>query len=177
MSHFTLDSFATHLTRTFASCCAPGESPHAVIDTDEKGRPVLEFTLPNPHDPRHSISLTAGSYKGSVSLCTLWFGQVEVTGALEAEAAVPAIEEIVAGSIVAIARYKTREAYDDRRKGSGKPGAGQAEWLYQLPDDAEALAAMLRRLETPAGIWNKISGTLTGVFEAYSWTMSEVFER
>ncbi len=177
MTNFTLDSFATHLTRTFAPYSASGNPPRVVTDTDEKGRTVLQFTLSNPHDARHSVSLEAGAYKGSVSYCTLWFGQVEITGAMKPEDAVPAIEEILAGNIVAIARYKTRDAYDDRRKASGKPGAGRAEWLYQLPDDAEALSSMKERLAAPAGLWNKIAGTMTGVFEVYDWETTAVFER
>ncbi len=177
MSNFTLDSFAVHLTRTFSRVCAPGESPRAVVDTDEKGRSVLDFYLPNPHDPRRSVSLTASSYRGSVTMCSLWFGQVEIAAALKPEDAVPAIEEILAGNIVAIARYKTRDAYDDRRKGSGMPGAGRSEWIYQLPDDAEELDKMLRRLRTSASLWDKVSGTMTGVFEVYRWESAEVFQR
>ncbi len=177
MSHFTLDSFATHLSRTFAPRCAPGDAPRAVTDTDEKGRTVLDFTLPNPHDARHSISLMANSTRGTVTMCSIWFGQVELAAAMQPEDVIPAIEEVLAGRIVAIARYKTRDAYDDRRKGSGKPGAGQAEWLYQLPDDAEALSAMQQRLRTPASLWNRIAGTMTGVFELYSWEDTEIFER
>ncbi len=177
MTNFTLDTFATHLTRTFVPRCPQDCRPSAVMDTDEKGRTVLDFTLPNPHDLRHSVSLRASGYKGSVTLCTLWFGQAEVTAALDAEDAVPAITEIIDGHIVAIVRYKNRDAFDDRRKGSGKPGAGQAEWLYQLPEDEAALAAMQDKLRTPAGLWNKLSGTLTGVFEVYNWERSEVMER
>ncbi len=172
MSHFTMESLATHLTRTFSSRSG-GEVARAVTDTDPKGKPVLEFTLSNPHDARHSVSLTASSYKGSVSLCSLWFGQVEVTAALDPEDAVPAIEEILAGNIVAIARYKSRDAYDDRRKAS----SGGTQWMYQLPDDADALAAMTERLRTRAGVWDKLAGSMTGVFEVYSWESSEIFER
>ncbi len=173
MSNFTVDSFATHLTRTLCRHCAPGEAPRAVADTDAKGRPVLEFTLPNPHDPRYSVSLTASTYKGSVSLCTLWFGQVEITGALDPEQAIPAIEEIVAGNLIAVARYKTRDGYDGRRKAS----SGGIQWMYQLPDDAEALAAMKEKLRSPAGLWDKLTASMTGVFEVYSWESAEIYER
>ncbi len=174
---FTLDSFSTHLTRAFAPRCAPGDAPRAVTDTSDKGKAILEFYLPNPHDLRRSVSLTASDNHGTITSCSLWFGQVEISSNLSPEDAVPAIEEIIAGHIVAIIRYKNRNAYDNRRKGSGKPGAGRAEWLYQLPDDASALAAMTETLRTPAGLWNKLSGTLTGVFEIYGWDSIEVLER
>ncbi len=173
MSHFTLDSFATHLCRTFASRCAPGETARAVSDTDGKGNPILDFTLPNSHDARHSVSLTANTYKGTVSLCTLWFGQVEVTAALDPEDAVAAIEEIIAGHLVAVARYKNHNAYEARRRA----GSGKSQWLFQLPDDAGALSAMTERLSRPAGLGERISGRMTGVFEVFRWESSEIFER
>ncbi len=173
MANFTPDTFAEHLTRTFASRTPHGMPPRVVADTDEKGRPVLEFTLPNPHDARHSVSLTASTYKGAVSLCALWFGQVEITAALNPADAVPAIEEILAGNIVACARYKSRDAYDARRKAS----SGTARWVYQLPDDAEQLAAMTRKLAEKANPWERFVGSMTGVFEVYAWASTEVFER
>ncbi len=177
MSNFTLESFAAHLTGAFPASRIGGGAPTATVDTDDKGRPVLEFYLPNPHDPRRSVSLTAAGYRGTVTACSLWFGQIEVTAALNPEDAVPAMEEILAGNIVAVARYKTRDAYDNRRKGSGKPGAGRAEWLFQLPDDGDELDALVTKLATPAGFWDKLSGSMTGVFEVYRWDSAEVFER
>ncbi len=173
MSNFTIDGFAAHLCRTFAPLCMPGDPPRAVTDHDEKGRPILEFTLTNPHDPRHSVSMTASSYKGSVSLCSLWFGQVEITAALDPEDAVPAIQEILSGRLIAVARYKTREAYDARRKAS----SGGIQWMYQLPDDEAAYTAMMEKLRRPAKFSEKLTAGMTGVFEVYRWSDTEVIER
>ncbi len=165
MSHFTVDSFAAHLTRTFGG--------HAAADTDGRGRPILEFHIPNPQDSRHSISLTASIFRGSVSLCSLWFGQAEATAVLKPEDAVPAIESILSGEIVAVVRYKDRDAYDDRRKASH----GRATWLYQLPDDAEAYENMLKKLKISANAWEKLMGTATGVYEVYTWEDAALYER
>ncbi len=173
MSNFTLEGFAAHLIRSFSSRTAPGNAPRAVTDTSDKGKEVLDFYLPNPHDPRRSISLTVAGYRGSVTTCALWFGPIEVAAALEPEDVVPAIEEIIAGHIVAIARYKTAAAYDDRRL----TASGGIPALYQLPDDAERLAAIKRRLASPAGLWDKLTASATGVFEVYTWENVEVFER
>ncbi len=173
MPSFTTDSFAAHLTRALAPHCGPGERPRAVTDTDDKGRTVLEFTLPNPHESRHSVSLTVSEHRGTVTSCALWFGPVEIAGYLIPEDALPAIEEIVAGNMVAVARYKTRDAYDSRRKAS----SGGIQWVYQLPDDRSELDALLDRLKRPAGLFERIGGGMTGVFEVFRWDGCEVIER
>ena len=165
MSHFTVDQFATHLERTFGG--------HAVTDTDAKGQVVLNFHISNPNEPRHPITMTAHEYRGSVTLCSLWFGQVEVSRALDPTDLTPAIEAILRGEIVAVARYKNRDAFDDRRRVE----RGRSAWLYQIPDDTEALEAMKKKLGTPASLGERISGRMTGFFEVYDWTLSSVFER
>ncbi len=171
MSQFTPEGFSEHLTRHFTEKGQPAQSrPRAHLDTDPKGRPLLEFLLPNPADPRRSVSLTAAVNRGAVGLCALWFGPVEITGALDPEAAVPAIREILAGNLVCIARYKSRSSYNDRRGATGQ-------WVYQLPDDAAALAAMQARLRTPASRLQRLLGRETGVYEVFSWSEGETIER
>ena len=83
------------------------------------------------------------------------------------------MEEILADRIVAVVRYKNQNAYENRRKVNATP----SEWLYQLPDDAEALERMLDKLKKPASFLEKLSGKYTGVFEVYRWSGSEVIER
>ncbi len=173
MSRYTPEEYTTHLLRAFAPRCPREAQPRVISDTAEKGEPILEFFLPHPTEPRRSISLTVSSERGLVSIGTLWFGQVEVTGALDPDEAIPAMEEILAGRLIAIARYKTRDAYDNRRKA----GTGFVQKLYQLPDDAEAFEAMIHKLRTKAGVWDKLAGSMTGVFEVYSWDTAEIFER
>ena len=165
MSHFTVDGLASHLERTFGG--------RAVTDTDAKGQAVLNFHIPNPHEPHHPVVLTAHSYRGAVSLCSLWFGQVEISKALDPADLVPAMEAILRGEIVAMVRYKSRDAFDDRRCASGNRSA----WLYQIPDDAEALSAMKKKLGAPASFWEKLLGSMTGVFEVYDWESTSVSER
>ena len=139
----------------------------------DKGEETLEFILPHPEDGRFSVSLTVSERKGFAGTCTLRFGQAEVASALDPEVAVAAIEEVISDRIVAIVRYKDRDAYDDCRKVSAAP----MEWLYQMPDDEAELAAMLEKLKKPAGLLEKISGKYVGVFEVYRWGGSEVIER
>ena len=165
MSHFTVDQLAAHLERTFGG--------RAVTDTDAKGQVVLNFHISNPHESRHPVVLTAHSYRGAVSLCSLWFGQVEISKALDPADLVPAMEAILRGEIVAVARYKSRDAYDDRRRAAGN----RSTWLYQIPDDAEALSAMKEKLCTRASLGEKIMGNMTGVFEVYDWESTSVLER
>ena len=147
--------------------------PTAVKDTTDKGEEILEFLLPNPADRRFSVSLTAHPLRGAVAFCELRFGQAEVASRIDPEEALSAIEEILSDNIVAIVRYKNRDAYDDCRKVSTAP----MEWLYQLPDDAEALNAMLERLKKPASFMEKLGGKYVGVFEVYRWSGSEMIER
>ena len=165
MSHFTVDGLATHLERTFGG--------HAVTDTDAKGQVVLNFHISNPNEPRHPVTMTAHEYRGSVTLCSLWFGQVEVSRALDPARLTPAIEAILGGEIVAVARYKNRDAFDGRHKAE----RGRSAWLYQIPDDTEALDAMKKKLGTPASFGERLADRMTGVFEVYDWTCSSVFER
>lgn len=165
MSHFTVDGLATHLERTFGG--------HAVTDTDAKGQAVLNFHISNPNEPRHPITVTAHEFRGAISLCSLWFGQVEISGTLDPVDLPPAIEAILHGEIVAVVRYKNRDAFDDRRRVE----RGRSAWLYQLPDDTDALDAMKEKLGTPASLGERISGLMTGFFEVYDWTLSSIFER
>ncbi len=173
MPTYTSEQYADLLTRALTAGKPPQDRPRAVFDTDNRGETILEFTLPNPHDPRRSVSLTAVCRRGVVTRCALWFGQAEITAALRPEEAVPAIEEITAGRIVAIVRYKTRDAYDSRRKA----GSGFIQKLYQLPDDETALSAMLEKLRKPAGWTERLTANQTGVFEIYRWESSETLER
>ena len=173
MPQFTLPEYAALLTRTFTPRFPRDDRPRAVSDTTDKGEETLEFILPHPEDGRFSVSLTAHTLRGAVAFCELRFGQAEIASRLDPEVAVAAIEEVISDRIVAIVRYKNRDAYDDCRKVSTAP----MEWLYQMPDDEAELAAMLEKLKKPAGLLEKIGGKYVGVFEVYRWGGSEVIER
>lgn len=173
MPQFTLPEYAALLTRTFTPRFPRDNRPRAVSDTTDKGEETLEFILPHPEDGRFSVSLTVSERKGFAGTCTLRFGQAEVASALDPEVAVAAIEEVISDRIVAIVRYKNRDAYDDCRKVSASP----SEWLYQMPDDEAELTAMLEKLKKPAAFFEKVSGKYIGVFEVYRWSGSEVIER
>ncbi len=173
MSQYTLEEYAALLTRTYVPRFPRDNRPRVVNDTTDKGEEILEFILPNPENGRFSVSLTAHTQKGSVSFCALRFGQAEVASRLDPEEALSAMEEILSDNIVAIVRYKNRDAYDDCRKVSTAP----MEWLYQMPDDETELTAMLEKLKKPAAFLEKVSGKYVGVFEVYRWSGSEVIER
>ena len=173
MAQYTLAEYAAHLTRTYTPRFPRENRPRTVTDVTERGEEVLEFILPHPEEGRFSISLQAFSHHDTVGTCSLRFGQAEVSGRLDPEEALAAIEEVIGDRIVAIMRYKNREAYESHRIVANGP----AEWLYQLPDDEEELARMLEKLKKPAGLPEKLSGRMTGVFEVYRWSGSEVFER
>ncbi len=126
--------------------------------------------LPHPEDARRSVSMQAKIKDNGVSSCELWFGQTRIASSLDPDEVMAAIEEILSDRIVAVVRYKNRDAYDDSRKCEG------SERLYQLPDDAVTLEAYLSTLSAPANFWDKMSGK-TGVFEVYRWESSELYER
>lgn len=173
MPQFTLPEYAALLTRTYTPRFPRDNRPRVVSDTTDKCEEILDLTLPHPEDGRFSVSLTAHTLRGAVAFCELRFGQAEIASRLDPEEALAAIEEILADNIVAIVRYKNRDAYDDCRKVSASP----SEWLYQMPDDEAELAAMLEKLKKPAAFFEKVSGKYTGVFEVYRWSGSEVIER
>ncbi len=172
MQPYTLEEYAAFLTRTYITRFPRDDRPRTVTDVTDKGEEVLEFILPHPEDGRFSVSLQARTYRGEVSDCTLYFGQAEVTGRLDPEEAVAAMDEILADRIVAIVRYKNRDAYENRRK-----AAPPSEWLYQLPDDEDELSRMLEKLKKPVTFFEKLGGNFTGVFEVYRWSWCEVIER
>lgn len=173
MTQYTLEEYAALLTRTYVPRFPRDNRPRAVSDTTDKGEEILEFILPHPENPRFSVSLTAYARKGFVSSCALRFGQAEVASRLDPDEAISAMDEVISDNIVAIVRYKNRDAYDDCRKVSNAP----MEWLYQMPDDEGELTAMLEKLKKPAGFLEKVSGKYVGVFEVYRWSGSEVIER
>lgn len=173
MSQFTLPEYAALLTRTYTPRFPRDNRPRVVSDTTDKGAEILDLTLPHPEDGRFSVSLTVSERKGFAGTCALRLGQAEVASALDPEEAMAAIEEVISDRIVAIVRYKDRDAYDDCRKVSTAP----MEWLYQMPDDEAALSAMLEKLKKPASFMEKVSGKYVGVFEVYRWGGSEVIER
>ena len=173
MPHYTPEEYAALLTRTYTPRFPRDNRPRVVSDTTDKGAEILDLILPHPEDGRFSVSLTAHSQKGAVAFCDLRFGQAEIASRLDPEEALAAIEEILSDNIVAIVRYKNRDAYDDCRKVSTPP----MEWLYQMPDDEAELTAMLDKLKKPAAFFEKVSGKYIGVFEVYRWSGSEVIER
>lgn len=170
MPLYTLEEFATLLTRAFSSY-----RPRVIYDTSEKGERIMEFLLPNPHEPRFSISLQCKEIRRQTDSCTLWFGQAEITGHLDPDMAVSAIETILNDELVAILRYKNEDAYDNHRP------AEKAQWLYQLTDDedddSEALEKMKQKLQSPPSLMDKLGGKLVGVFEIFSWNENEVIRR
>jgi len=169
MTLYTLEEFATHLTRAFASY-----RPRVVYDTTDKGENTVEFLVPNPNEPRFSISLQAKGSQKWVEACTLWFGQAEFSGRLNPDMAISAIETILSDEVVAILRYKNEAAYDDHRLAGNQ-------WLYQLTDDedddSEALEKMKRKLASPPSFADKLSGKMLGVFEIFSWSEAELIRR
>lgn len=169
MAYYTLEEFAALLTKSFSRY-----RPRVVYDTNDKGRRVMEFILPHPDTPRFSVSIQATDFRGAVDTCTLWFGQAEITGHLDPDTAVSAIETVISDELVAVLRYKNQAAYDDHR-----PSGHQ--WLYQRTDDedddGEALAAMKRRLTSPPTLTDRLSGKYTGVFEIFSWKKNELITR
>ncbi len=169
MSYYSLDEFSTLLTRTFAP-----HRPRIIKDVSDKGKAVVEFILPHPQEPRFSISLQINEAGGMVDTCSLWFGQVEVSGFIKADMVAGAIQEIIDDHIVAILRYKNQDAYDNHRPSGRK-------WLYQLTDDEDdesiILEEMRHRLHASPNLMEKISGKYLGVFEIFSWTQSEVISR
>ena len=169
MPQYTPDEFTSLLTRTFAAY-----QPRTVRDTDPKGVPVIEWMLPNPHDPRFSVSLQLRSGRAYVDTCSLWFGQIELSGHMSTDAVVSAIEEIISDRVVAILRYRNRDAYENHRPSTKK-------WLYQLTDDEDDESAELEdmkaRLRSAPTLTERISGKLLGTFEVFSWSESEVISR
>ncbi len=170
MPAYTLEEFASLLTKTFASY-----RPRVIYDTTDKGEDVMEFLIPNPTEPRFSVSLQAKGKHKRVDTCTLWFGQTEIKGQLDPDVVSSAIETILSDELVAILRYKNDDAYDNHRP------ADKAVWLYQLTDDedddSEALTKMKEKLNTPPSLMEKLSGKLIGIFEVFSWSESEVVRR
>ena len=169
MPIYTLDEYASLLTRAFAPY-----HPRVIKDVNDKGVSVMEFILPNPTEPRFSVSVQVQEAKGYVDKCSLWFGQAEISGHMNADQIAGAIEEIVSNRIVAILRYKNQDAYDNHRP-SGK------QWLYQLTDDqdddSESLLIMKDKLQSKPTLAEKLSGKLLGVFEIFSWENRETVNR
>ena len=169
MPIYTLDEYASLLTRAFAP-----HRPRIIKDVNDKCITVMEFIVPHPTEPRFSVSVQVQEAKGYVDKCSLWFGQAEISGHMNADQIAGAIEEIVSNRIVAILRYKNQDAYDNHRP-SGK------QWLYQLTDDqdddSESLLIMKDKLQSKPTLAEKLSGKLLGVFEIFSWENRETVNR
>lgn len=169
----TAEELSSSLLRTLTLRLRGESRPRVSTDTDDKGNPLTELLIPHPTEPRFSVSLRMRERGGTVHTCDLWFGQAEITGALDPDDAEAAIEEIISDRIVAVIRYKNPAAYEDHRK--------SREWLFQLTgdedSDAPALEALLARLASPAGVMDRLSGTYVGVFEVIRWSGCEVLER
>ena len=170
---YTSEELSALLLRTFTPRMPRDSRPRIASDVTDKGIPVMEFLLPHPEASQRSITLSACERRGFVECCSLWFGEAEIADAMDPTDAIAAIEEILADHLVAIVRYKNADAYDNHRKISTAP----MEWLYQLPDDAGELTAMLAKLKKPATLMEKLGGKHVGVFEVYRWSGSEVLER
>ena len=170
MSSYTPDEYTALLTRTYLPRFPRDCRPRILSDTNDKGEEMLDLLLPHPEDARRSVSMQAKVKDKAVSSCELWFGQVKIDSRLDPDEVISAIEEILSDNIVAVVRYKNRDAFDSSRKCEG------AERLYQLPDDAAALDALIRQLQAPATLWDRLGGR-TGVFEVYRWSSSVLYER
>ena len=170
---YTAEELTARLLRALAPRLPRECRPRIISDVNDKGLPVTELVLPHPEIPHRSITLSACERRGLVDVCSLRFGEAEITGALDPADAVAAMEEILSDNIVVIVRYKNRDAYDNHRKIASSP----SEWLYQLPDDEEELTAMLDRLQKPATLVERLGGKYVGVFEVYRWSHSEVLTR
>lgn len=173
MPQYTPAEYTALLNRTYLPRFPRDSRPRAVSDVSDKGEDTLEYVLPHPTDGRFSATLIALCDKGSVTSCSLRFGQAEVAVNLDPEEALSAVDEILEDRIVAIVRYKNQDAYDNHRKSSASP----SEWLYQLPDHEDALSAMIQRLERPASFLDKLNGKYVGVFEVYRWSDSRILRR
>ena len=169
MHQYSLEEYASFLTKAFSSY-----RPRIVYDVTDKGEKTMELLIENPVEPRFSISLQAISRHKLIDTCTLWFGQAEISGHLDPEMAPSAIATILDDELVAVLRYKNRDAYDNHR-----PSGNQ--WLYQLTDDEDddgaALEKMKQKLTSPPSLADKLMGKLIGVFEIYSWSESEIVDR
>jgi hypothetical protein len=172
MPQYTSEEYTAFLTRTYVTRFSRENRPRTVTDVTDKGEEVLEFILPHSEDGRFSVSLQAHIRRGYVSDCALFFGQAEVADRLDPEEAVAAINEVIEDRIIAVVRYKNREAYDNRRK-----AAEPSEWLYQTPDEEDDLSRMLEKLKKPVTFLEKVGGKYTGVFEVYRWSGVEVIDR
>lgn len=173
MPSYTPEEYASLLTKRFSPCFPREDRPRILKDSTDQGTELLELLLPHPQNRRFTASLVAHIKGGLVDFCEVRFGATEVASHLKPEEAPLALEEILSDRIVAVVRYKNRQAYDDRRKSNASP----MEWLYQLPDDEAALSAMLERLKKPVSLPERILGRYLGVFEVYRWSESEVIER
>jgi hypothetical protein len=131
------------------------------------------MVIPNEAYPRYSLSLDVTEYGRELSV-SLWFGQTEITDRLPEDDAVRAIAEFLEDRIVTVARYKNRDAYDDRRP-------MEKARIYQISmDDGEGqgdIDRLLARLETPATWLDRLLARDTGVFEIARWTDVRVVER
>ena len=165
----TLAEFARQLTTTFAPY-----HPKTVEDVTDKGVRGVEFILPNPNQPRFAVTVQIREAGGVVDRCSLWFGQAEISGYMNPEQVIPTIEEIIAGRVTALLRYKNQNAYDNH-----SPSGMQ--WLYQFTDDEDddtaAIAQMTARLLTTPTLLERISGKLIGYFEFFSWEKQWTIER
>lgn len=165
----TIREMSSLLIKTFAPY-----APKTIEDVTDKGASVIEFVIPNPHEPRFSVSVEIREARGYVDTCSLWFGRAEISGHMDKEDIIPAITSIISGELVAILQYKNQDAYDDHRP-SGK------QWLYQITDDEDddtpMLDAMKEKLQSPPTLMEKISGKMIGVFEIFDWEGSEIIIR
>ena len=170
MPYASAEEFVSALTRTFASY-----RPRTARDVTEKGQPVLQMVIPNEAHPRYSLSVEVTEY-GRDRTVSLWFGQTEVTSRLPEDDAVAAITEFLEDRMVTVARYKSRDAYDDRRP-------MEKARIYQIPvEDGEGqkpneLDRLRAKLETPATWLDRLLGRDTGVFEIARWSDVRVLER
>ncbi len=173
MPRYTSKEYEICLIRTFSPRLPADTPPRVLRDVTDKGEEIMEVVLQNPRDARHSVSLEVLLDHDAPTTATLRFGHAEVASRLEPDEAMAAMEEILADNIVAVARYKTEDAYDNRHPMTGTRDTR----LYQLPDHAAALAAYEDKLASPVGLLERLLGTSIGVFEIYRWSESRVVTR
>lgn len=150
-------------------------SPVIETDVSEQGDDMLVVTVRNPHDPYRGVTYEAGADHNGNVMGSLWFGQCEITGMLEAADAEAAIRSVVNGEIVTVVRYRNEEDRTDRHP-------TDRQWVFQLfpdgqDDDTPRYTALIRKLRSKPTLWDRLDRWAVGVFEVARWGEVTVIQR
>lgn len=143
-------------------------------DVSDKGEPVTLFVIPHPTEARYGVAVEAKETKAGIR-CALWFGSVLIAPVIPDDQILAAVEEILSDRIVAVVKYKHRDAYDDRH-----PSGWQK--VFQLTRDHDsdegAFRALMTRLTAPPTFADRLpGGPGIGVFEIARWSSVSVVDR